>query len=147
MERKLTTPLAAAAALFVAAGGFVHLREWLEVYRDVPDSVSGSEVVTAGFPITAAASVLAVLALLGAALWRPAWLRIVAAATLAFQASAIGALIISREDSLFGWMEPTYNQAAEQALTVEIGAVLALGALLALDLVVRRSEHSEPVTA
>ena len=147
MKSKLTIPLAIASAAFVAAGGYVHLREWLDTYRNVPSSVPGAEVVTVGFPVTAGLSLVAVLVILGTAVLRPAWLRLVAVASLVWQAASIGALVISREGSLLGWMEPTYTPGAEQILAVEIGAIVCLAALLGLDALERRSGEWRTVSA
>ena len=77
---------------------------------------------------------------------RPGWLRGLAGGALVFQAGSIAALVISREGSLFGWMEPTYTPGAEQALAVEIGAAVCLVALAGLDGLRRRS-HASPVMA
>ncbi len=149
MNTKLTTPLAVAAALFVAAGGFVHAREWLDTYRDVPSNVPGVEVVSIGFPVTAALSAIVVLLLVGSAIWRPVWLRTIAVLTFGWQAVSIGALVLSREDSVFGWMEPTYTLGAEQTLAVEIGAMVCTAALVGLDWLRRRegAPSASPVTA
>lgn len=140
MDKKIAAPLTFVAVLFVAAGGFVHLREWLETYRDVPARVPGSEVVVIGFPLHVAASVLAVAALVGAAGWKPAWLRIVAVGTAAFQASALAVLVATREGTVLGWTEPTYTRGAEQSLAVEIGALVMLAALVGLDALRRRDD-------
>lgn len=139
MDRRFPAPLLLAAAAFVAAGGYVHAREWFETYRDVPSSVPGSEVVTVGFPVNVAISVVVVLALVVSALWRPAWARLVAVAALAFQIGSVAALVISHEASLFGWTQPIYTPGAQQSLAVEIGAVVCLLAALGLDLAQRRS--------
>lgn len=54
-------PLLLLSGVFVAAGGFVHLREWLVTYRHVPTSLPGAEVVRIGFVINAAVSAVLVL--------------------------------------------------------------------------------------
>src|SRR4051812_41373092 len=48
--RRVTTPLILIAALFVLAGGYVHLREWQDTYRSLPSIVPGRDVVRIGFP-------------------------------------------------------------------------------------------------
>lgn len=135
MQRKLTIPLVILSAVFVAAGGYVHLTEWLDVYRDLPSQTPGVEVVQVGFPVNVAVSVLAVVAL-GLAAWRrPRWLWLVVAGTVAFQAGSLASLILSRTGSVFGWTEPVWNDAANQTRAVEIGALVcltALGVLLGL---------------
>ena len=129
MDRRLTLPLVAASALFVAAGGVIHLTEWLDTYRDVPSNVPGSEVVTVGFPVNVAVSALAVAAL-GLAAWKlPHLLWLVVAGTFLFQAASLATLILSRTGSVFGWTEPTWNDAANRTRAVEIGALLCLAAL------------------
>jgi hypothetical protein len=129
VDRKLTLPLVAASALFVAAGGYIHLTEWLDTYRDVPSNVPGSEVVTIGFPVNVAVSVLAVVALVVAAWKLSQYLWLVVAGTFLFQAGSLATLILSRTGSVFGWTEPTWNDAANQTRAVEIGAMLCLAAL------------------
>ncbi len=124
-----TTPLVVAAAAFVAAGGYVHATEWLDVYRDVPASVPGAEVVTIGFPVHVAASVVAVAALAVTAWSRPRLLGAVVAATAAFQAGALAVLILTRTGTVLGWTEPTWNDAANTSRAVEIGALVCLAAL------------------
>ena len=147
MDRRFPAPLLLAAAAFVAAGGYVHAREWSEIYRDVPASVPGSEVVTIGFPVNVAVSAIVVVALVVSAAWRPGWARIVAVGALAFQAASIGALVVTHEASLFGWTQPVYTPGAQQSLAVEVGAVVCLLAVLALDLVRRRAGDAGPVVS
>ncbi len=61
-DTRYTAPLVVLAGAFVAAGGYVHLREWFETYRLVPSTAAGAAVVRMGFPVNAAASaVFAVL--------------------------------------------------------------------------------------
>lgn len=129
MKHKLTTPLVVISAVFVAAGGYIHLTEWLDVYRDTPSQVPGAEVVTIGFPVNVAVSVLAVMALVVAATKFPQWLWVVVAGTFLFQAGSLATLILSRTGSVFGWMEPVWNDAANQTRAVEIGALISLAAL------------------
>lgn len=147
MRHRLVTPLVIATALFVTAGGFIHLREWLNTYRDLPAAVPGSEVVTIGFPVNAAISLVLVVALGAAVHWRPEWLRFVVGAVALFQAGSLAALVISRNGSLFAWSEPVWTAAAEQTLAVEIGALVSIGALLAMDTVLRRSDMGYPQPA
>lgn len=129
MDRRLTLPLVAASALFVAAGGYIHLTEWLDVYRDIPSNVPGNEVVTVGFPVNVAMSVIAVVALVVAA-WRlPQHLWLVVAGAFLFQAGSLATLILSRTGSVLGWTEPTWNDAANRTRAVEIGAIVCLAAL------------------
>ena len=146
MQHKLTTPLVVASAVFVAAGGYIHLTEWLDVYRDTPSQVPGSEVVTIGFPVNVAVSVLAVLALGVAVAKFPGWLWAVVAGTFVFQAGSLATLILSRTGSVFGWTEPVWNDAANQTRAVEIGALVCLAALGAL-LAMQRGSAENAATA
>ncbi|HEV2811332.1 MAG TPA: hypothetical protein VGV93_13160 [Acidimicrobiales bacterium] len=131
MHRR-TTPLLLVAAVFVAAGGFVHLRDWLEIYRSVPSSVAGAAVVRVGFPVNVGVSVvLAVALVITVFRWRR-FIPVVVGATLVFQAASLAALIVSRTGSLAGWMEPVWTVGANQSRAVEIGAMAALTAVVAI---------------
>ncbi len=147
MRHKLVTPLVVVSVAFVAAGGFIHLREWLDTYRDLPSMVPGAEVVKIGFPVNAAASLVAVVALGVAVVWKAGWLRRIVGVVAAFQAGSLAALVISRNGTLFGWTEPVWTAAAEQTLAVGIGALVALGALLFMDTVLRRGAVGYPQPA
>ena len=131
--------LLAAAAVFVAAGGFVHAREWLETYRNVPAEVAGSAVVRIGFPINVVISLLVVAALGWCALKRSRFTLHVAAAAAVFQLGSLAALVVSHRGSLFGWTEPTWTLGAQQTLAVEIGALVSLAGFALIALLERRS--------
>jgi hypothetical protein len=122
----------AVAAMFVVAGGFVHLREWLEIYRDVPAQVPGSLVVRLGFPLNAAASAVIAAALAVCAARRVRFAPQVVVAAVLFQATSLAALIATRTGSLFGWMETGWTVGASQTRAVEIGALVALAAVALL---------------
>ena len=128
----------AAAAIYVAAGGFVHLREWLDIYRNVPAAAAGSAVVRVGFPFNAGVSLVVAVAL-GFCAWRRSRLTsyVVAGAAL-FQVASLGALIVTRTGSLFGWSERTWTPGANQTLAVEVGALLSLAAVVAVAAAERR---------
>lgn len=131
-----TRPLLIVAAAFVLAGGWIHLREWLDTYRDVPSEAPGSWVVRIGFPVNAAVSVLLAAALVFVAFRGGRRLGLaVIGATVLFQAGSLAALIITRVDELFGWTEPTWTDGAEQTRAVEIGALVALVAAAVVSLV------------
>jgi hypothetical protein len=66
----VAAPLLLSAALFTAAGGYVHLREWVHTYRAIPASAPGSALVRIGFPVNAAASAVLALALVACAFHR-----------------------------------------------------------------------------
>lgn len=123
----------------MAAGGFVHARDWLDIYRQVPSDLAGAAVVRVGFPINVATSALLVLALVACAATRSRFTSIVAAAGLVFQGGALATLIKSRTGSVFGWSEPAWTLGADQSRAVEIGALIALSAVLMII-----SAHSRP---
>lgn len=123
-----TAPLLVAAAVFTAAGGYVHLREWLDTYRDVPVSAPGAALVRIGFPINAGVSVLVAAVLLGCALRATRLTPVAVAAAALFQAGSLITLILTRTGSVLGWSEPVWTHGADQTRAVEIGALLALAA-------------------
>ena len=131
----------AVAAMFVVAGGFVHLREWVEIYRDVPAQVPGSLVVRLGFPLNAAASVVIAAALAVCAARRMRFAPQVVAAAVLFQAASLAALIATRSGSLLGWSETGWTLGASQTRAVEIGALVALAAVALLAWQDRRAVH------
>ena len=138
MHTRLTRPLIVVAAALVAAGGYIHLREWLDTYRNVPSAAPGSFVVKIGFPVNAATSLVVAGALLAAA-WRfQRYLTVIVAGAVAFQAASLAALIQSRTGSVFGWKEPVWTDGANQARAVEIAALLALVGVIGLRSRVRR---------
>ena len=126
------------AAAAVALGGLVHLREWLEVYRDIPAEVPGSALVRIGFPLDAITSGLAAVVLIVAALERWVTLWLVAIGVAAFQMSALLVLVLTRSGTVLGWSEPVWTPAATQSLVLEIAALAALAAAPVVALV-RRS--------
>ena len=133
--RRLSTPITLAAAAFVAAGGAIHLREWLKTYRHVPGSVPGAFVVKVGFPINAVvsfvlAALLVVLAVLAVRAVHLAPFVVLGAAL--FEAASLGSLIMSRVGNVLGWKETAWTRGAEQTRAVEIGALLALAVAGAL---------------
>ena len=144
--RRIATPMIFVAAAFTAAGGYVHLREWLDGYRGVPASVPGSVVVRIGFPVNAALSLLvaATLVLTVFVLRRGAPLAI--AAALALEAGSLAAVILSRTGGLLGWVEPVWTLGANQSRALAIGALIALCAAVALNRTERRSGRRHPLT-
>ncbi len=146
MRRDPIAPLVAAASVFVLAGGWIHLREWLDGYRDVPSTVPGAEVVTVGFPVNAAASVLAAGALVVALFLRRRWLPAVVGVTALFQVGSLAVLVLSRRGSFLGWEEPVWTMAAEQTRAVEIGALLCLALLGGFE-VLRSRDGAQRVVA
>lgn len=136
--RRTTTPLVLAAAMFVGAGGFAHLREWLDTYRDVPADAPGAAVVRVGFPINAGLSVLLVAALVLTVFRFRRFQPYVLVGAILFQAGSLATLILSRTGSLFGWAEPVWTVGADQIRAVEIGALVSLAAVVALSVSERR---------
>lgn len=131
--RPRLTPLLVAAAAFVAAGGYVHLREWAETYRDVPAGTPGAAVVRIGFPVNGVVSILVAIGLVMLATG-VAKRRVVPLVALAvgFQVASLAALITTRVGSLAGWSEPVWTRGANQTRAVEIGALVCLAAVLAM---------------
>ncbi len=140
-------PVTLAAAAFVLAGGYVHLREWLDGYRDVPADAPGAFVVRIGFPVNAALSVVVAGALVVTLFVATRHASKVVAAAALFQAGSLAVLIGTRVGSVLGWMEPTWTPGANQSRALEIGALLALGATLAVGGVVRRLPQPARVLA
>jgi hypothetical protein len=142
-----TLPLLVAAA-FVGAGGFIHLREWLDTYRNVPASVPGADVVRIGFPVNAGLSAVIVVALVVAAFAASrAMIALVAVAAVVFQAGSLATLILSRTGSVLGWSEPIWSPAANQTRAVELGAIVALaGTLVLLAVAGGRTDRSSTAT-
>ncbi|MEO6121104.1 MAG: hypothetical protein ABIP72_02950 [Acidimicrobiales bacterium] len=137
-----------AAAMFVAAGGFVHAREWLDTYRDTPADVPGAAFVRVGFPINAGLSVLLAAALVVTAFRFRRWAPAVVVGAIVFQAGALAGLILSRTASVFGWAEPIWTLGADQTRAVEIGALVTLAALVMVAATERRtSRQVQPVRA
>jgi hypothetical protein len=144
--RRPAAPLLLLSAVFVAAGGFVHLREWLDTYRHVPTSLPGAEVVRIGFVINAAVSAVLVLALVDAVFASRRVAALFVAATVLFEAASLATLIQTRRGSVLGWMETGWSRGATQSRAVEIGALVALSAAAALLTFARREPHG-PIAA
>ena len=125
MRRPMLALFAFAAAL-VAAGGALHLRDWLLTYRGVPWEVPGAWVVRAGFPVNAAVSVVVGVGLVAAATRFRRLLGVAIAAAIGLQLASIGALILSRHGGVFGWVEQGWTTQPRQVLAVEIAAVVVL---------------------
>lgn len=139
--RRLTTPLILIASLFVVAGGYVHLREWQDTYRSLPALVPGRDVVRIGFPINAALSLALALALVLTVFRFRRVVPVILAGAIAFQIGSLAAVVISRNTSLFGWMESTWTLGARQSVALEIGALLNLGLVVALRTIRRRVQQ------
>jgi Ni/Fe-hydrogenase subunit HybB-like protein len=97
--------------------GWIHLRLWLDGYREVP-------VIGTLFVLNAIGAGLLVAALLAV----PARLRTATAAlTALFTAGTAGGLILSLTVGLFGVQESLQTPLVPTTLTVESAGVLVLG--------------------
>jgi hypothetical protein len=135
-----SNPLLLVLAAFVAAGGFIHLREWLDTYRNVPAAAPGSAVVRIGFPVNAGLSLALALAIVASVLFvrSPRFAAAVVVVTGGFEAASLATLILSRTGSVFGWSEPVWTTGADQSRAVEIGALVVVVAALAYGFVGRK---------
>ena len=129
---KQTLPLMISSALFVAAGGFVHFREWFDTYRHLPGSVAGVAVVRVGFPIEGFVSAVVVGALVYCIARRSRFTPLVIAGAIVFEAAALATLIATRTGNVFGWSEHVWTLGANESRAVEIGALVALVAVAAV---------------
>ncbi len=148
ITKRALSPLLLAIAALVAAGGYVHLREWLGSYRSLPSAVPGAAVVKAGFPITAAVSAVLAIVLIALALRWQDWNRttaVVLGVTAVFQAVSLAVLILSRTDSVLGWSEPAWTRGADQIRAVEVGALICLAQVFGLRAMMRRRSGSTRV--
>ena len=119
-------PLLFASALYVVAGGVVHLMQWTDGYRRIPSEVAGSWLVRDGFPLNALVSFLGAAALVWMLVRPTARLVPIVAANLTLQIGSLTLLIATRMTSVFGWSEPVWTSGANQARGVEIGALAML---------------------
>jgi hypothetical protein len=146
------TPLALvawlASAVGVLAGGLLHLKIWNSDYRMLPGGgvIPGVWVVKVGFPINAGVSVLVAVALAVCAFGLvPAIRRFVIPVALAVEVASLGALIASRQSSIFKWTEKGYDSHAKEVLAVEIVTVLLLIAAAVLPTVLGRGRSANAV--
>lgn len=105
----------AAALLFV--GGIVHFDLWNDGYRHIPKI---GPLFMANFvgSIALAAAVLA------------SRRAIVAWVGITFAAGSLVALVLSRTVGVFGFSEAIWTTQATKTLATEVGAIVALGAVL-----------------
>lgn len=137
--RRFTTPLILASALFVLAGGYLHLREWLDTYRDVPSEAPGAFVVRVGFPVNVGLSVLLAVGLVATLFVARSLQPTVVAAAFVFQATSLAMLIGTRVGTVLGWSEPVWTTTASQTRAVEIAALVSLGAVAVVSRADQRS--------
>lgn len=129
---RLTGTMLFASAAYVAAGGYIHVSQWLDEYRFVPTSAPGAALVRLGFPVNGALSLVLAVVLVAAAVRLPRLVVPAVVATMAFQAASLAFVVASRIGTVLGWSEPVWTTAAEQTRAVEIGALLTLSAALVL---------------
>lgn len=137
---RFSAPLLFAAAIFTAAGGYVHAREWERIYRHVPTAIPGSALVRVGFPINALTSLVFAVALAVVAVRLHRYAGAVILAASAFQVGSLAVLILSRTGGVLGWMETGWSTGADQTRAAEIGALVSLLAAAALGRVQRQSQ-------
>ena len=114
MER--ATRLATAA--FVVVGGLVHLQLWRSGYRAIPS-------VGPLFALNAAVSAVVAVAVLVRRDGR------VQAAAVVLAVSSLAALLASRTVGLLGFTEQAWTDRAVQAVTAELGAIVAVAVAVA----------------
>lgn len=121
-----------AVSAMTAASGYVHGREWLDTYRDVPSAAPGSWLVRIGFPVHTVTSIAlaATLMVVAVTLVRVMWPAVVAA--IAFHAASLALVVATRKGSVFGWSEPVWTSGAVQSRALAIGALLGLASLIAV---------------
>ena len=115
-----------AAAVAVLAGGAVHFHEWLTSYRRVPAIIPGSALVRIGFPLNAAASLIAAAAIAVCAFRKSKFTPWVIGGAVLFQVASLASLILSRTGNVFGWSEMGWTPGANTTRLVEIAALTAL---------------------
>lgn len=135
MRRSPQLLTALAAAVLLAFGGALHLRDWLSTYRAVPWSVPGAWVVRVGFPMNAALAFLLAGALAVTTIKARRLHILVIAGALGMQAASVAALVLSRGQGVFGWTEPGWTTEAQQVLALELAAIVGLATAAALDVV------------
>ncbi|MGI8686622.1 MAG: hypothetical protein ACR2MO_16290 [Acidimicrobiales bacterium] len=107
------------AVTFLVVGGLVHLQLWRTGYRGIP-KVGDAFLVSIGLAFVLALAVLV----------RNDW-RLNLAGIL-FATGSLGAIVMSRTVGILGFTERAWTDRAVQATTAEIGAIVALAAVLLL---------------
>lgn len=132
-----------ASAVGVLAGGLLHLKIWNSDYRMLPGGgvIPGVWVVKTGFPVNAAVSVLVAVGLALTAFGLVSVIRrFVIPVALAVEVGSVGALVASRQSSIFDWTEKGYTGDAKLVLIVElVTIVLLVGAAMLPTLLRRRA--------
>ena len=113
----------------------------------VPADAAGSFVVRVGFPVNVALSAVGVVALVTTLFVAKRLVPMVVAGVIAFQAASLAVLIGTRVGSVLGWAEPVWTAGADQTRAVEIGALVALLASVAVGFTARRTPAGAMVAA
>lgn len=129
MTARLTRAL---AALFLVAGGLVHLELWNGGYRAIPKI---GPLFMANF-VGSIALAVALMASRRAS---------VALAGILFAAGSLAALVLSRTVGVFGFTEAIWTTQATRTLAVEVGAIVALAVALMMQR--RTASKCAPATA
>ena len=111
----------ALGALLLAGEAAVHVQQFVSEFHDV-------RWIGPLFLANAAAVVVTI-----AGLTQPRTRRLAALAGVVISAIALGSLIISYGNGLFGWQEAGFRTPAALAMITEAGAVILLATALALD--------------
>jgi hypothetical protein len=109
----------ALGALAIAGEGVVHVQQYFSLYHDV--SWIGPLFLVNG---------AACLAVIAGIAYEPTRL-LAALAGIVISAVALGSLVISYGEGLFGWQEVGFRTPVALVLIVEVGAVILLSAALA----------------
>lgn len=107
------------AVAFVIIGGLVHLELWRSGYKAIP-------YVGKAFLVNVALAGLVGVAVLIRDDWR------VHVAGVVFATGSLAALVLSRTVGFLGFTERAWTDRAVQATTAEIGAIVALAAIMML---------------
>ncbi len=110
----------ALGALLLAGQAAVHVQQYVSIFH-------GVRWIGPLFLATAAASVAAI-----AGLAYPRTRQLAALAGVVISALALGGLVVSYGQGLFGWQEGGFRTPVELAVITEVGAVIFLSAALAL---------------
>jgi hypothetical protein len=111
----------ALGALLLAGEAVVHVEQYASIFH-------GVRWIGALFLVDA---VVAVAAIAGLVIGRTA--RLAALAGIALSVGALGGLVVSYGQGLFGWQEAGFRTPVELAVIAEVGAVLFLSAALLID--------------
>jgi hypothetical protein len=111
----------ALGALMLAGEAAVHIQQYVEIFHEV-------NVIGPLFLANAAASLAAVVGLAYRRTRQPA-----ALAGVGISVIALGSLVVSYGQGLFGWHEAGLRSPVAVAAIAEVGAVILLSTALALD--------------